>query len=63
MVLANIRSTVVADSRSVRAGPVPLYGMLTMSVFVASLNCSAARCRDEPWPPIANVSLPGFFLA
>ncbi len=61
-VLANIRSTVPA-STSDSAGPVPLYGTLTMSVPVSILNCSLARCRDDPWAPIAKFSLPGWALA
>ena len=37
-------------TRSVRAGPRPLYGTCTMSTFAIVLNSSAVSWSDEPMP-------------
>src|SRR5260370_42528614 len=52
-----------APSRSVTAGPVPLYGMCS-SLMPASLpNSTAERCDAAPTPEEPNVNPSGLSLA
>ena len=48
--------------RSVRSGPLPLYGTCSASTPACSLNISSARCCAEPWPAEPNVTWPGWAL-
>ena len=45
---SSVTSPVISPSS---AGAVPLYGTCTMSMPVARLNISVARCCEEPTPP------------
>jgi hypothetical protein len=51
-----------APSRSLMAGPPPLYGMCRPSVPLCCQNSSADRWSDEPLPEEAKLTLPGVFF-
>ena len=50
-------------TRSAIAGPVPLYGMCTIFVFVICAKTSPARCCGVPLPGLLYDSLPGLSFA
>ncbi len=50
-------------TRSVTAGPPPLYGTCVKSVPVRSLNSSVARCGTLPLPGEPYMIVPGFAFA
>src|SRR3954469_23390329 len=45
------------------AGPAPLYGTCTMSIFAIDFNSSPARCGVLPTPDDAYLIAPGLALA
>ena len=49
-------------SRSLIAGPPPLYGMCSPLLPVCSQNSSAVRWSDEPLPDDANDTFSGVFF-
>src|SRR5205085_8594180 len=49
-------------SRSLMAGPPPLYGTCRPSVCVCCQNSSAERWSEEPLPEEAKLTLPGVFF-
>ena len=59
--LANIIPMCPA-TRSVTAGPPPLYGTCVKSVPVRSLKSSVARCGTLPLPGEPYMTVPGFAL-
>ena len=54
---SHIKST-CPPSRSFIAGPVPLYGTKTMSLFSAFCSRRLHRCDAEPTPALARLILP-----
>ncbi|MCY1241034.1 hypothetical protein D9M72_539140 [compost metagenome] len=59
---ANIMSPRPAMT-SVRASPVPLYGICVMSMPACILNISPLRCVELPEPAESKFSAPGVALA
>ena len=59
----SIISVTCPPSRSVIAGPLPLYGMPTMSMPAIDLKNSPVRCCDVPVPGYAQLIVPGAFFA
>ncbi|CAB3921397.1 hypothetical protein LMG26684_05734 [Achromobacter mucicolens] len=61
--MLSIMKSMCPATRSVMAGPLPLYGTCSAWMPVCCLSSSPASCAGEPLPGEPNDSLPGLARA